>query len=165
MTIPEYPLEKVMDIKKRRVDEAEKVVAIKKQELEVEREKLRKCEEERDKVLQHKADKLNQLRDELDRGTTTDKIQQMKNYLKVVDERIVVEEKKVQEQEDQVNVAKRNLEIAEEDLRMRRQEVDKLMNHKEDWTKQMKREMELAEENEMDEIGQVLYLRNLRKEY
>lgn len=165
MTVPEYPLEEVMDIKEKRVTEAEKVVAIKKQELEVEREKLRKCEEERDKVIQHRVDKLNQLREELDKGTTTDKIQQAKNYIKVVDERILVEEKKVQEQEEQVNVAKRNLEIAEEDLRMRRQEVDKLANHKKDWTKQMKREMELAEEKEMDEIGQVLFLRNMRKEY
>lgn len=162
MTIPEYPLEKVMDIKKKRVDEAEKVVAAKKRELEAEREKLRKCEEERDKVVQHKIDKLNQLRDELDRGTTTDKIQQMKNYLKVVEERILVEEKKVQEQEEQVNIAKRNLEIAQEELKMRRQEVDKLQNHKKDWIKQMKRELELAEEREMDEIGQVLYLRNMR---
>lgn len=165
MTIPEYPLEKVMDIKKKRVDEAEKVVAQKKRALEAEREKLRKREEERDKVVQHKQDKLNQLRDELDKGTTTDKIQQMKNYLKVVEERILVEEKKVREQEEQVNVAKRNLEIAEEELKMRRQEVDKLQTHKEDWTRQMKAEMELAEEKEMDEIGQVLYLRNMRKEY
>lgn len=162
MTIPEYPLEKVMDIKKKRVDEAEKVVAAKKRELEAEREKLRKCEEERDKVVQHKIDKLNQLRDELDRGTTTDKIQQMKNYLKVVEERVLVEQKKVQEQEEQVNIAKRNLEIAQEELKMRRQEVDKLQNHKKDWIKQMKRELELAEEREMDEIGQVLYLRNMR---
>ncbi|CCB92083.1 putative uncharacterized protein [Waddlia chondrophila 2032/99] len=162
MTIPEYPLEKVMDIKKKRVDEAEKVVAAKKRELEAEREKLRKCEEERDKAVQHKIDKLNQLRDELDRGTTTDKIQQMKNYLKVVEERVLVEQKKVQEQEEQVNIAKRNLEIAQEELKMRRQEVDKLQNHKKDWIKQMKRELELAEEREMDEIGQVLYLRNMR---
>jgi flagellar export protein FliJ len=163
MTAPEYPLERVMDIKKKRVTEAEKVVAQKEQALEKEREKLRKCEEERDKVLQHKKDKLNQLRDELDGGTTTDKIQQMKNYIKVVDERIVVEEKKVKDQLEQVNVAKRNLEIAEEDLRMRRLEVDKLKTHKEDWQKQMRREMELQEEKEMDEIGQVLYLLNLRK--
>lgn len=165
MTIPEYPLEKVMEIKEKRVTEAEKVVALKKKALEAEREKLRKCEEERDKVVQHKIDKLNQLRDLLDKGTTTDKIQQAKNYIKVVEERILVEEKKVRDQVEQVNVAKRNLEIAEEDLKMRRQEVDKLATHKEDWTKQMKREMELAEESEMDEIGQVLFLRNMRKEY
>lgn len=163
MTTPEYPLEQVMEIKEKRVDDAERVVEQKKRELEKEKEKLKKCEEERDKVVQHKQDKMNQLREELDRGTTSDKITMMKNYLKVVDERILVEEKKVEKQQEQVNVAIRNVEIAEEDLRMRRQEVDKLKTHKEDWVKQMKREMQLEEEKEMDEIGQVLYVLHQRK--
>ncbi len=163
MTTPKYPLDQVMDIKEKRVEEAEKVVEQKKKELEKEKEKLKKCEEERDKVVQHKQDKMNQMREELDKGTTSDKITMMKNYIKTVDEKILVEEKKVEQQQEQVNVAIRNVEIAEEDLRMRRQEVDKLKTHKEDWIKQMKREMELEEEKEMDEIGQVLYALNQRK--
>lgn len=157
MPVPTYPLERVMDIKKRRVEEAEKVVQEKKKELEKEKEKLKKCEEERDKVVQHKQDKLNQLRQALDDGTTTDKIILMKNYIKIVDEKIIVEQKKVDQQAEQVKLAEKNLEVAQEALRMRRQEVDKLKTHKEDWTKQMRRQMELDQEKEMDEIGQVLY--------
>ncbi len=164
-TMPTYPLEGVIDIKKRRVAQAEKVVKEKKRLLDTELEKLKLCEEERDKVKRHKQDKLNQLRDELDKGTTSDKILSMKYYLKVVDERVVVEQKKVDQQKGQVKIAEKNLETAKEELRMRRQEVDKLKTHKVDWTKQMRREMEIIQEKEMDEIGQVLYSVHQRKGY
>lgn len=163
MSFPAYPLERVMEIKKRRVDEAEKVVQEKKKALEKENEKLKKCEEERDKVVQHKQEKLHQLREALDTGTTTDKIIRMKNYLKVVEEKIVVEQKKVDQQKEQVKIAEKNLEVAKETLRLKRQEVDKLKTHKEDWTKQMRRELELHQEKEMDEIGQVLYTIHQRR--
>lgn len=158
-----YPLERVLDIKKKRVTEAEKVVQEKKKELEKEQQKLRQREEERDKVRNHKKDKLNQLREELDGGTTSDKILQMKAYLKVVDERLVVEDKKVADQKEQVKIAEKNLEAAKEQLRLKRQEVDKLNTHRQDWMKQARKEEQIAEEKEMDEIGQVLYTIHQRK--
>jgi len=74
MTKIVYPLERVLDIKKKRVTEAEKVVAEKKKDLEREQEKLKQREAERDKVLNHRKDKLNQLREELDGGTTSTKV-------------------------------------------------------------------------------------------
>lgn len=161
----EYPLEKVLEIKKRRVDEQEKVVAQKERELQDEQDKLRKCEEERDKVLKHKRDKLNQLRDEMDHGTTSDKIIQMKMYLKVVEERVKVEEKKVADQKEKVKVAEKNLESAKEVLRIKRQEVDKLVSHRKDWMREKKRELEFEEEKEMEEVGQTLYTVHKRKGY
>lgn len=161
----EYPLEKVLEIKKRRVDEQEKVVAQKRQELEKEQEKLRQCEAERDKVVRHRLDKLNQLRDEMDRGTTSDKIIQMKAYLKVVDERVKTEEKKVAEQKERVKAAEKNLEDAKEVLRQKRQEVDKLVSHRIDWMKQKKREIQFEEEKEMEEVGQTLFTTHKRRGY
>lgn len=152
-----YPLAQVLEVKKRRVEEAEKVVLEKRNALEKEKEKLQKCEAERDKVLRHQQDKLKQLRDELDGGTTSDKIQQMKAYLKVVQEKLKVEEKKVAEQKKQVEVAKKNLELAQEDLRKKRLEVDKLELHKKDWHKEMAREQQIIEESELNEIGNVIY--------
>lgn len=158
-----YPLERVLEIKKRRVDQAEKVVQEKKQALQKEEEKLKQCEEERDKVKQHLKDKINQLRDELDGGTTSPKIQQMKVYIDVVKENLEVEERKVKEQKEQVKIAENNLELAKEELRLRRQEVDKMETHRKSWLKQMLREQQLEEEKEMDEIGQILYSLNRRK--
>jgi len=152
-----YPLAQVIDVKKRRVDEAEKVVQQKRQALELEQEKLKRCEEERDKAKQHYQNKLKQLRDELDQGTTSDKVQQMKVYLKVTQERVKVEDKKVAEQMKQVETAKKNLEIAQADLRKKRTEVDKLEMHKKDWIKEMQKEMQIIEEGELNEIGNIIY--------
>lgn len=153
----EYPLARVIDIKIRRVEEAEKLVLQRQKELEKEQEKLRQCEAERDKVKEHRQDKMNQLREELDKGTTSDKIIQMKVYIKVVEERLKLEEKKVSNQKEQVRVAEKNLEAAIEELRAKRIEVDKLKAHREGWMKEKKRELDLSEEKEMDEIGQIVH--------
>lgn len=158
-----YPLAPVIEVKKRRVDEAEKVVKQKKEALQLEEDKLKKCEEERDKVKQHYKDKLQQLRDEFDRGTTSPKILQIKAYLKVVQERVKVEEKKVADQMKQVEAAKKNLEAAQQDLQKKRTEVDKLEMHKKDWTKEMLKEMQIIEESEFNEIGNILFTVHQRK--
>ena len=152
MTMPQYPLIQVLEVKNRRVEEQEKIVAAKQQALELEQKKLKEREEARDKVKQHYADKLTQLRHELDHGTTSDKIKQMKVYLKVVQEKLVIEEKKVKDQEEQVEVAKKDLEAAREELRRRRIDVDKLKTHRLDWEKEMRKELQILAGREEDEL-------------
>lgn len=158
-----YPLAQVLQVKKRRVENAEKVVKEKKALLENEQEKLRQREAERDKVKDHYKFKLTQMREEMDQGTTSPKIQQMKIYLKVVQEKLVVEEKKVKDQEAQVEIAKKNLELAKEDLNRKRQEVEKFETHQIDWKKEMRKEEEIMEGRSMDELGNVIFLGNIRK--
>ncbi len=158
-----YPLAQVLTIKKRRVEEAEKVVLEKRKALEMEQEKLKQREAERDEVVNHYKDKLQQLRDELDGGTTSPKIQQMKAYIKVVKERVKAEEKKVAEQKEQVVIAEKNLEEAQDALRIKRLEVDKLQMHKKDWIKEMKKEQQIVEGRELDEIGNVIHSIRQRK--
>ncbi len=58
-----YPLEQVLEVKKDRVEKAEKVVREKKRLLEVEKEKLERVEKERDLVLHHHNEKLSQIRE------------------------------------------------------------------------------------------------------
>jgi len=152
-----YPLKQVMEVKQRRVEEAEKVVQERRAALEAEKEKLKQREADRDKAAKHHMDKLTQLRKELDHGTTTDKIMQMKAYLKVAKERVKVEEKKVQDQQSQVDQATKNLTAAQNDLRQKRQEVDKLDTHHKDWLKEVHKEEEIIEAREQDEIGTVVF--------
>lgn len=154
----EYPLKQVLEVKIRRVEEAEKVVQEKRNALQKEKDKLKEREAERDKVLKHHEDKLKQLREEMDHSTTSPKIQQMKVYLKVVQEKLAVEEKKVKDQKDQVTIAENNLELALRDLKQKRQEVDKLETHRKDWEKAALKEQEQLEEKEQDELGSVMYL-------
>ncbi len=152
-----YPLAQVIEVKQKRVQEAEAVLKQKRLELEREQEKLKKAEEARDKVLHHLQDKMAQLRHELDTETTSPKVQQMKVYLKVVQEKLAVEEKKVVQQREQVDIAIKNVHIAEEELRRKRQEVDKLETHRKDWIKEMRREMEIVEGREQDEMGSIIF--------
>ena len=108
-------------------------------------------------MKEHHKDKLQQLRDTLDQATTSPKIQQMKVYLKIVDEKLKVEEKKVKEQKDQVAIAEKNLNLAKQDLQRKRQEVDKLLTHKKDWEKEMRRELDIIEGREQDELGSIIH--------
>lgn len=164
MTLPAYPLREVLKIKEKRVLEQEKTVKEKERLLKAEEEKLKEKEAERDKAKQHERDKLNQLREELDGGTTSPKVQQMKAYLKVVKERVKVEEKKVLDQKEQVKLAENNLSMAKVELKRRRQEVDKFYSHKKDWEKEARLELKAKEESEMDEIGSVMYMTHKRKQ-
>jgi hypothetical protein len=158
-----YPLKQIIDVKQKRVEDAEKVVIEKKIVLEKEQQKLAEREAERDKVKEHKNDKLKQLRETMDSTTTSPKIQQMKVYLKLVDEKLKVEEKKVKDQKEQVAAAEQNLNLAKQDLYRKRQEVDKLLTHKKDWEKEMKRELDIIEGREQDELGSVIHTTQHRK--
>lgn len=152
-----YPLKQIIEVKQRRVDDAEKVVKEKKLALTKEQQKLAEREAERDQVKKHKQDKLKQLRDTMDEGTTTTKIQQMKVYLKVVDEKLKVEEKKVKDQQEQVKAAEKALEQAKLELQRKRQEVDKLLMHQKDWLKEKRKELEIIESREQDELGSIIH--------
>lgn len=158
-----YPLKQVIEVKQKRVEDAEKVVKEKQMALDKEQQKLAEREAERDKVKDHKQEKLQQLRDTMDQGTTSPKIQQMKAYLKIVEEKLKVEEKKVKDQKEQVAIAEKNLEQAKLDLQRKRQEVDKLLTHQKDWEKEMRKEQEIIEGREQDELGSIIYTVHQRK--
>lgn len=162
--LPAYPLAQVVEIKKRRIEEAEKNVKDKQKALELEQEKLKEREAERDKVKQHYQDKVQQLRDELDGGTNSDKIDQIKKYMKVVQERLAGEEKKVKDQMGQVDLAEKNLSVAKEQLKAREKELDKIMMHKKEWTREALKELQILETREEDEIGSTMFLSRMVQE-
>jgi flagellar biosynthesis chaperone FliJ len=162
-TTPIYPLKQVIEVKQNRVDQAERVVKEKEAALEKEKQTLKQREADRDKAKQHYDDKLKQMREEMDKGTTSPKILQMRAYIKVVKERVVAEEKKVKDQKAQVETAQKNLDNAKEDLRVKRQEVDKLISHKKDWIKEMRKEQEIIEGREQDEIGSIIFTTHHRR--
>lgn len=161
----EYPLKQVLEVKQKRVEDAEKVVIEKQKILKQEQDKLAEFEAARDKAKAHHQDKLKQFRDELDRGSTSPKLQQMKAYLKVVEEKVKVEEKKVKDQKTKVDAAQKDLDEAKKQLQLKRLEVDKLETHKKDWMKERKKELDILQEKEMDEIGNITYESKQRKQY
>ncbi len=149
----EYPLEQMLTIKKNRFDAAVKILEEKKALLEKAYEKLYDVTQERDGVLKHKQDKLEQLRSDLDAGTSSDKIQQSKFYLKVVDERLAEKEKKVKEQQKQVDLAQKQVDLATDDLFQKKKDLEKIEIHKKEWEGEMGYWVQQKEAIEHDEQG------------
>jgi len=154
-----YPLEQIAIIKQKKLDEAEKVLREKKKALEKEEEKLLVVQKERDEVRDHRIAKLTQLREKMDEGAPSDKIQQMRYYLKVVDEKLKTRELKVKEQQKAVDNAKQQVEIARNDLIKKQQNVEKMQTHRKEWEKEMKAIAEHKEGVETDEMGSSMHQR------
>jgi flagellar biosynthesis chaperone FliJ len=152
-----YPLEQVLEVKRKRVEDAEKRVQEKRRELESEKQKLVEVEKERDKVRGHHQEKLAQLREALDTGTTSPEVQQMKRYLEVVKEQLVEEEKKVATQKEAVVAAEKALEQAREERKRRQIEVDKLETHREEWEREAHKELQAELQREQDELGSIIH--------
>lgn len=148
-----YPLEQLVIIKKKKLEEAEKVLREKKEKLLDEEKKLTVVKKEYDKAKKHKTDKLEQLRNALDEGQRSDKLLQMRQYLKIVEEKLKQEEKKLEAQKKQVEKAEEAVEIARKEMVKKQHDVEKLKEHHTDWTKEMMQEIEREEAKEADEMG------------
>jgi hypothetical protein len=148
-----YPLEQLMTIKKNRFDQAIKILEQKKVLLEKAYEKLYDLTQERDQVKGHRLAKLAQLRKILDEGTTTDKIQQVKNYLKTVEAKLAEKEAKVLDQQKQVNLAQKQVDLATDEVFQRKKDLEKLEMHKKEWEQEMKYWVLQKEAVEQDEQG------------
>ncbi|MDN3508115.1 MAG: type III secretion T3S chaperone [Simkaniaceae bacterium] len=159
----EYPLHQVVEIKQKRLDEAERVLKQKRQELENEETKLRTREEELETSKAHYDEKIKQLRDELDAGTTSDKIDQMKNYLHIVEDDLKLRKKKVKEQQELVIKAQEAVEIARLDMLQKQRDIEKLSIHKGEWEKEESKEALRQEAIEQDEIGTIRHVRKKRE--
>src|ERR1700678_4455344 len=102
----EYPLQQLIAIKQKKLEDAEKVLREKKKILEKEEAKQAELEKERDAVKEHREAKLSQLRATLDEKPEPVTIIKMKQYLKLVEEKYRQKEAKVKEQIKVVTAAK-----------------------------------------------------------
>ena len=148
-----YPLEQLMMIKKNRFEQAVRTLEEKKALLEKAQAKLAQLTQERDEVASHRSAKLTQLRAALDEGLPTNKIQQMKFYLKIVDEDLAEKQKKVTEQKKQVDLAQNQVDLATAEMFQRKKDLEKLEIHHEEWKKEMRQIISRKEEGIADEQG------------
>lgn len=160
-----YPLEQLAVIKKKKLQEAERILREKKEALAQEEEKLTRVEKERDKAKAHKQDKLEQIRHALDTGEKTTKIQQMRTYLKIAEEKVQSHENKVIAQTQEVKKAEEAVETARKEMLKRQRDIEKLKEHKEDWKKEMQLELEKEEAKDEDETGTIRYIRQRKKRH
>lgn len=159
----EYPLEQLKAVKKKRLENAEKALVEKKAILSQEKQKLLLLQQKRDQVNQHYQEKLAQLRENLDQGAAAYKIQQIKDYLKIVAEELKEEEKKVKVQEKNVEQAEHNVDLALKEFFRCQKDIEKLSLHQEEWKKEIKHIEQNQENIENDEIGNVRHIRKKHK--
>ncbi len=146
-----------MLIKKKRLDEAEKKLKEAKELLENEKKTLKALEDEAQKTLDHKMEKVKQLDEEMDEGTTSDKIEVAKKYLETVEEDLVRKKRKVEAQVPKVEAAKKHVEESRQNMLKKQQDVEKLNIHRKEWEKEAKYEIRQKEAIEQDEIGTAKY--------
>lgn len=151
--MPRYPLKQLAEIKQKNLETAEINLRNKKRILEQEQTSLTKKEKERDLVKEHRIDKLEQLRDHMDEGAVPHKIEQMKQYLKLVDEKLFIKQQAVVEQRKKVTLAEQEVDKARKELIECQQDVEKMRLHHKEWEREMHLIEEQKEGIEMDEIG------------
>ena len=152
-----YPLHQVLKVKQDRAEKAQKMRDAAKATLDQEQEKLKGVEKQRDEVKQHHHDKLMQLRQAFDKGTTSEEVIIMKDYLKVVKEKLKQEELKVEQQKKVCQQAKVKWEEAAALYRKRKLEEEKIKLHKKEWSQEHQRMLEQKAQKEEDELGSVMH--------
>lgn len=153
----DYPLKQVWDIKKKRVDDAEKILKQKKELLSIEEEKLKTAQMAKDEAQKLYSEKLTGLRSLLDEGSTTNVIKRERDYLKEVKEKLAKEEEKVNAQQKKVDAAKIEVENAQKFLKEKEKEVEKIEIHHKEWMKEAMETIRKEEEKAQDEIGTAIF--------
>jgi chromosome condensin MukBEF ATPase and DNA-binding subunit MukB len=158
-----YPLIEVIRIKKRRLDEAEKVLRDKKLILEKELEKLKSLQKQFDEAKKVFDNYLFKLREAMDAGEPSQKIDQHKLHLKELKERYLLAQKNVENQKKVVKTAEEAVEVARADYQLKEKEVEKLHIHKSEWNQAMKLEEQRGEDIKMDDISNATYSRKKKE--
>jgi chromosome segregation ATPase len=159
-----YPLQQLLIIKNKRFEQALKTLEEKTAILHKEEEVLRKKEQERDEVLEHKKAKLQQIRKALDEGIAPAKIQQMKVYMDVVKEKLKEKEKLVLQQKDKVQIAKKQCDEARANMFQKKKDLEKLQIHKKAWEKEVHNWTIKEEANIEDEMSSMRHAIKKQKE-
>lgn len=158
-----YPLQQLLEIKEKRVEDAERILHEKKEALAREEEKLQKCIE-RERLAQKTYDEqLDTFYNDFAGGTQSHKIKQRKEHLKTLLEQVKIEKEKTKKQREIRNKAEQEKDEAKAILDQRRIDLDKIEEHKKAWTKGDLEEKERLHIIEHDELGAMIHSRRKKR--
>ena len=152
-----YPLIELAEIKKKRLQEAEKLLKSAREERDTQEKKCEALRLEYEKIESHKVDKITQLREILDTGTTTDKIDAMKLYLKSVEVKLLEKNKAYSAQKKVLETAEKKYQDAKEYVFTCHKAVEKFSIHKSDWMKELRKIEAVEAAKTLDELGSIIY--------
>ena len=162
MKSKKYPLNQVAAIKKKRYDQAVSELKARKKALENEIKKLEELKQFRQKEQENVDQRLNNLREAMDEGSTSEKIKSKKASLEVGQEKLVGAKKQVDDQSEVRNKAEDDVKKATENLTRCQKDVEKLKIHEEEWTKEEKLAMKKKVADVQEEIGSASSARKIQ---
>ncbi len=157
----EYRLQTLVEIRERAKDAAEQYMAQCLQALKVEQERQQEMEDELERMIAKRKERIREYAEKAMRGemsaqsaiTSNVYIERLKEQEENQQEAIEGQKAVVAEKQEELNEARQQVVKATQDLKA-------LEKHKEKWQEEVKKEIQAKEEEDMDEIAQMIYLRN-----
>lgn len=156
-----YRLQVLLVIKDRAKRQAEIQLAKAIKALKEEEEKLKKLEEERDKIMERIVLEKDKMSHSVGSGQTVMQDPQFRlNFLRKLDEDLEDKKREIEEQKEVIQLAKTRVQRARQDYIIAAQELNMMEKHKELWEKKMQKQLSAAEDKQMNELGQVIHQMN-----
>lgn len=160
-----YRLEALLQLKLRMKRRAEIVLAKALKKLFDEREKLKKLEEELEKIIQHWKEARQEMREMMDKGGVAGQGQRHVNFMRKLKEDEEAKKEEILDQEQVIEEAELAVAKARRDYMRAAQDVQVMEKHKELWVKKETGILNKQEAKKLDELGQAIHqLRQWREQ-
>ena len=166
MAPPEYRLQLVLEQRERVKKEKEEAVLQARKALKQEEAKLEQIKEERRQVDVRKAKATDDFQNNMMKPgiNIAEEADRHDWYQKAQDQEAVRLDEEVEKQKQAVRRAEQRVEDAKLEVQKAEIDVQALVKHKDKWAKQVKREEAEKEQAVLEELGEVMWLQQLRDE-
>ncbi|MCK5787662.1 MAG: hypothetical protein KAH32_01520 [Chlamydiia bacterium] len=164
INVGKWELDDLIDVKKRREDTALRKLRIKQEELAKQERIMLKIQQEYENAKSAVSNQIDILHNEMRTGTSRQKVEDRKYYIDLLKEGVVVAKESMNKQEIEVDKASENVKKARQDVIYASKEINKLKEFRKEWAKDTKERMLEEEENEIDEVGELIFDNRRMKE-
>ena len=156
--MPVYRLQALYDIKERKEKDAKEAFAAAQQALRDQQKLQKDMEEELQRMIEDRHRRREEYSQKLASGEmkVTDQSSAYR-YIERLKEKEKEQEFKIEAQKEQVRNAEKEVKRAQDALIVATQDLKALQKHKEKWLADWKKEVAMKEEDNLDEIGQVIF--------
>lgn len=161
---PKYRLQVLLVIKERAKRATEIALGKAIRNLEEERKKLVKLEDEKVQLEERIKNELNEMRAKVSSGEAKMKDPQVHlNFIRKLKEDLEDLERRIEDQKEQVRMAEKQVQRCRADYILAAQEMDVMLKHKELWQKKIANDLNAADNKLMNELGNVIHQMNKMK--
>ncbi len=158
--MPVYRLQALYDIKERKEKDAKEAFAAAQQALRDQQKLQKDMEEELQRMIEDRHRRREEYSQKLASGEmkVTDQSSAYR-YIERLKDKEKEQEFKIEAQKEQVRNAEKEVKRSQDALIVATQDLKALQKHKEKWLADWKKEVAMKEEDNLDEIGQVIFNR------